>query len=240
MKIENDCLVPGFLDEFDYEIVEPVTAIRESKAGGEGKYRTIVVDPPWDMPDTGNRTKSRSDEAGTYESTSGRVVKGEWWARFEGKNTKIPYATMSVEAIKALPVSDLAAKDAHLYLWTTNRYLVDAYDVARAWGFKPSQLVTWCKPPMGKGHGGAFVSTTEFLLSCRRGSLRNQSRVDSSWFKFSRVYENGHIKHSAKPEGFLDLIEQVSPDPYLEIFARRNRLGWDTWGNEALNHVEVS
>lgn len=46
--------------------------------------------------------------------------------------------------------------------------------------------------------------------------------------------------HSAKPEAFLDLVESVSPGPYLELFARRNRLGWDTWGNESLEHVEVS
>jgi N6-adenosine-specific RNA methylase IME4 len=52
-------------------------------------------------------------------------------------------------------------------------------------------------------------------------------------------YAHGKI-HSAKPEAFIDLVEQVSPPPRLELFARRNRLGWDTWGNEALCHVALT
>lgn len=59
-------------------------------------------------------------------------------------------------------------------------------------------------------------------------------RVDTRWFQWPRG------AHSAKPEAFLDLVEQVSPGPYLELFARRQRLGWDTWGNEALEHVEMA
>ena len=47
------------------------------------------------------------------------------------------------------------------------------------------------------------------------------------------------IAHSAKPDAFIDIVEQVSPGPYLEMFARRQRLGWDTWGNEALEHVSI-
>ena len=94
--------------------------------------------------------------------------------------------------------------------------------------------------PMGIGFGGAFTTTTEFVLFCRRGSLAHNQRQDSSWWRWSRPYENGHIAHSAKPETFLDLVEQVSPGPYLELFARRNRLGWDTWGDECFEHVELS
>jgi N6-adenosine-specific RNA methylase IME4 len=45
--------------------------------------------------------------------------------------------------------------------------------------------------------------------------------------------------HSAKPEAFLDVVEQVSPGPYLELFSRRARLGWDTWGDEALHGMEA-
>ena len=54
------------------------------------------------------------------------------------------------------------------------------------------------------------------------------------------LYAVVNIEDSAKPEAFIDLVEQVSPGPYLELFARRQRLGWDTWGNEALEHVELS
>lgn len=157
----------------------------------------------------------------------------------QGKTVKIPYETMTLDDITALPVREFAEDNSHLYLWTTNRFLRDTYDIAEAWGFKFSTLLTWCKPPQGLGMGGAYTITTEFCLFCRRGSLPPLRRWDSSWARVSRPYENGHIAHSVKPEAFLDIIEQVSPGPYLEMFARRQRLGWDTWGNEALNHVEI-
>jgi N6-adenosine-specific RNA methylase IME4 len=78
------------------------------------------------------------------------------------------------------------------------------------------------------------MSTTEFVVFARRGSLAALTRCDRQWFEWSRG------AHSEKPEAFLDIVEQVSPGPYLELFARRQRLGWDTWGNESLNHVELS
>lgn len=59
------------------------------------------------------------------------------------------------------------------------------------------------------------------------------ARCDTRWWEWPRG------KHSEKPEAFLDLVERVSPAPRLEMFARRNRLGWDTWGNEALEHVDL-
>lgn len=73
------------------------------------------------------------------------------------------------------------------------------------------------------------------VLTARRGSLRSLRRVDSTWFNWPRMDR----AHSRKPDAFLDLVESVSPGPYLEMFARRQRLGWETWGNEALNHVEI-
>jgi N6-adenosine-specific RNA methylase IME4 len=83
---------------------------------------------------------------------------------------------------------------------------------------------------MGIGFGGTFTTTTEFVIFARRGSLAARQRVDSSWWGWSRVYANGHIAHSVKPPAFLDLVEQVSPGPYVELFARQPRLGWDSWG----------
>lgn len=201
------------------------------------KYRTVVADPPWPMPETGVTTRGETDSKGRYTAKSGRVVDGTWWGRHRGGTIKLGYPTMTLQEIQKLQIP--AEDDAHLYLWTTNRFLEDAYDVARAWGFRPAQLLTWCKTPMGLGFGGAFVTTTEFVLFCRRGSLPHLRRIDRTHFEWSRVYENGHIKHSAKPEAFLDIVEQVSPGPYLELFARRNRLGWHTWGDEAFNQVEM-
>jgi len=203
------------------------------------KYRTIVADPPWPMPQTGKTTRGTTDSLGVYTAKSGRIVDGTWWGRHRGGSVSLPYETMTLADISELPISDLAENDSHLYLWTTNRFVEDAYGIVRAWGFRPAQLLTWCKPPMGIGFGGAFTTTTEFVLSARRGSLKNGRRIDSSWWEWSRPYEGGHIAHSAKPEAFLDLVEQVSPGPYLELFARRSRLGWDTWGNECCEHIEM-
>ena len=204
------------------------------------RYHTIVADPPWPMPETGKTTRGATDTAGVYTAKSGRTIDGTWWGRHRGGTIKLPYPIMAVNEIAELPVSDLAESNAHLYLWTTNRFLEDAYAVCRAWSFRPAQLLVWCKPPMGVGFGGAFTTTTEFILFARRGSLPFTQRQDSSWWRWSRVYENGHIAHSAKPDAFLDLVEQVSPGPRLEMFARRQRLGWDTWGDQALEHVEIA
>lgn len=204
-----------------------------------GKFRTIVADPPWPMPETGKRTPAGSDKLGTHEAKGGRIVDGAWWGRFTGKTVRLPYQTMTLDEIKALQIP--AEDDAHLYLWTTGRYVLsgEACDVAKSWGFRPAQLLTWCKTPMGIGFGGAFCNTTEFVIFCRRGTLKHLQRQDSTWWKWGRPYENGHIAHSSKPEAFCDMVMQVSPPPYLEIFARRNRLGWATWGNESLCHVNL-
>lgn len=187
------------------------------------KYRTIVADPPWDIADYGARTLS---------------TEGFWAERHVGKSKPVPYGRMSIDEIKALPVNDLAEKDAHLYVWTINSHLEDTYDVIRAWGFKNRPVVlTWCKEPRGMGFGGAYNPTTEFVLFARRGTLPHLRRWESTWMLLKRPYINGKPAHSAKPDGMQDIIEQVSPGPYLEMFARRQRLGWDTWGDEALNHT---
>lgn len=180
------------------------------------KYRTIVADPPWDMP-----------VSGRWSGQGGN------WAGYNGRTTRLPYDVMPVSDIAALPVPELAEDDAHLYLWVVNRYVEYAYRIAREWGFQPGQLLTWCKSPMGIGMGGAFTQTTEHVLFCRRGRLAPEQRVDSTWWQWKRG------AHSSKPEAFLDMVEQVSPGPYLELFARRNRLGWDTWGNESLEHISL-
>jgi N6-adenosine-specific RNA methylase IME4 len=203
-------------------------------------YRTIVADPPWAMPATGRTTRGETDTRGVYTAKGGRKVDGTWWGRHRGGSVVLPYEAMDVEAIEGLPVGDLAEKDAHLYLWTTNRFLEEAYGVARVWGFRPAQVLVWAKPPMGVGFGGAFTTTTEFVLFCRRGKLPHAARQDSSWWSWSRPYENGHIAHSAKPEAFIDLVEQVSPGPYVELFARRARFGWDYWGAESLGTAEMA
>jgi N6-adenosine-specific RNA methylase IME4 len=204
--------------------------------GGPVRYRTIVADPPWDhsdgtgmVLDIGYRNRRRPLPEGRKPYT-----------------TAPPYKPMTVEKICGLPIGGLAESDAHLYLWTTNRYLRRVWDVSEAWGFRGVCVLTWCKAPIGWLGGGAFPSNTEFCLFARRGTLPTLSRAPGRWFTWPRrrgspAREGRSRKgmHSAKPEAFLDLVEQVSPGPYLELFARRQRLGWDTWGDEALEHVRL-
>ncbi len=177
-------------------------------------YRTIVADPPWHY-----------DKAGGYSWREG-CPSGE-------ARPMLAYPTMTVEELAALPVGDLAAPDAHLYLWTTQRYLWDARTIAEAWGFKVSKLLIWCKPPTGFSMGGAYGNASEFAVFCRRGSLKALTRVPRDWWEWPRK------DHSAKPEAFLDMVESVSPGPYLEIFARRARFGWDYAGDGSLGTVEI-
>jgi N6-adenosine-specific RNA methylase IME4 len=140
---------------------------------------------------------------------------------------------MTVDEIADLPVSDLAERDAHLYLWTTNRFLREAYYIAEAWGFTPVKPLVWCKAPMGF-MGRPFTSSAEFILFARRGVLRHAADAGRQWWEWPRS------AHSAKPEAFLDLVEQVSPAPRLEMFARRARFGWDYWGDESLGTAEMT
>jgi N6-adenosine-specific RNA methylase IME4 len=175
------------------------------------RYRTIVADPPWQI----ERAPGGSNLA------AGRPLGPE-----------LPYPTMDLDEIASLPVRDMAERDAHLWVWTISAYLHDTPMVVRQWGFHPSAMLVWCKPH-GGFVGGAFYPNVEYVFFCRRGSLPTQMSVPTRWFDWPRA------GHSVKPEAFLDLVEQVSPGPYLELFARRQRLGWDTWGDEALEHVRL-
>jgi N6-adenosine-specific RNA methylase IME4 len=140
---------------------------------------------------------------------------------------------MNMEEVCSMDVQGLAEPDAHLWIWTTATFLYDTPRVALSWGFRPSYTLVWAK--LGLGVGGRFRHTVEYLLFCERGAQLPITRRDlpTHW-----VWPKG--EHSRKPDAFYDLVEQVSPGPYLELFARRQRLGWDTWGNEALNHVEIA
>jgi N6-adenosine-specific RNA methylase IME4 len=178
-------------------------------------FRTIVADPPW--------WYNRSWDTAPKEH------------RPNGKASPMPYGQMRTPEIAALPVAELAAEDCDLYLWTTQKYLPDSFGVLEAWGFRYCQTLTWCKTPRGTGQGGLYCPTTEFLVLGRRGKMPAKKRQDSTWWNVKRP----HNSHSTKPEFFQDMVESVSDAPRLELFARRQRLGWATWGNEALNHVEL-
>lgn len=179
------------------------------------RYRTIVADPPWDIGFSEIGVGGRRRNA-----------------------TSIPYSFMPLADIKALSVERWAAKDCNLFLWTTRRLFREgeAAATARAWGFEPVGEIIWgLRNP---GMGGFMGNGHEPILIARRGSLSWPANMLPAGVEFWRqTYLHGKV-HSAKPEAFLDLVEQVSPAPRLELFSRRQRFGWATWGDESFNDVE--
>lgn len=189
-------------------------------------YSVIYADPPWNQ-------RTGRPLSGGYKKQGGKQVFNP-----AGNNSaQLPYQTMSVKAIADIPVLSICAPDAHLYLWVTNKYLMRASDVIDAWGFRYSTTLVWAKNAMGGGLGGNFKITTEFLLFCTRGQLKAKQPHTGTWFNEKRSYKNGFPCNSKKPEFFAELIEKVSPGPYLEMFARDSRPGWDVWGNEVENSI---
>ena len=146
------------------------------------------------------------------------------------------YRTMSLARIKALPVGALAARDAHLWLWTTNALLPKAYEVAEAWGFTVRSPLTWVKFRLGLGGRYQLRNATEQLLFCTRGRAPLGSRSQPTWFN-APVTE-----HSRKPAEQFAIIERVSPGPYLELFARRrpeSNQPWATWGDQVDSDIRI-
>ena len=185
------------------------------------RYSTIIVDPPWKYGKWGKASEKAFLVSGINEETNNEIP--------------LPYNWMSIDEIKALPIGILADENCELYLWSTQKYLPDTFEVIKAWGFKYCQTITWCKTPRGTGQGGVYCPTTEFLILARRGKMPNVKRIDSTWFHTKRP----HNSHSTKPEFFQDLIEQVSEAPRLEMFARREREAWDVFGNEVNNSIDL-
>jgi N6-adenosine-specific RNA methylase IME4/ParB-like chromosome segregation protein Spo0J len=134
------------------------------------------------------------------------------------------YATMGVEQVRALPVGELAQDNAHLYLWVVNRSLPAGFALLESWGFRYVSCLTWCKP--GIGMGMFYRSSTEHVLFGVKGSLELLRNDVGTWFAANRT------GHSEKPEEFYQLVESCSPGPWLEMFARKERPGWKSWGAE--------
>lgn len=188
-----------------------------TSAANRPRYRTIVADPPWD----------HSDGYGIRRGAGAMAFSGG----VEG--LPLPYEAMGLDEIKQLDVAALG-KPARLFLWTTNRYLRDAFDVMTAWGFRYAQTLVWHKTNASPFSGSVAHGSAEFILVGTNGPVPVVRKMPSSVLAYGHKHE-----HSRKPEFFLDWIEQVSPGPFLEMFSRRARLGWDTWGDEALHGTEA-
>jgi N6-adenosine-specific RNA methylase IME4 len=184
---------------------------------GNARFSTILADPPWRFT---NRTGKMAPE-------HRRLAR---------------YSTMSVEEICALPVPDIAADTAHLYMWVPNALLPEGLQVLSAWGFTYKTNLVWHKVRKdggsdGRGVGFYFRNVTELILFGVRG--KNARTLDPAR---SQVNYMGTRKreHSRKPDEQYEIIEACSPGPFLEMFARGTRPGWKVWGNQADESYEPS
>lgn len=189
------------------------------------RYRTIVADPPWAY-----------DGGDALPFAPGLKVDGEQQRAHRVAHT---YERMTTPELLALRPP--AAENAHLYLWTTNAFMVEAHQVAEAWGFKPKTILTWTKVHQDDSSrvsmktGYYFRGATEHCLFAVRGSLKLQTAEG-----LPTGYLWPRLPHSVKPDAFYDLVEKASPSPYLELFARRARLGdWHYWGDQSFSTAEL-
>lgn len=172
-------------------------------------YSTILADPPW-------RFLNRTGKVAPEHKRLSR------------------YDTLSLEEIKQIPVQAVAGDKSHLYLWVPNALLPDGLEVMKAWGFTYKSNIIWHKirkdgGPDGRGVGFYFRNTTELVLFGIRGSMRTLDPGRSQ----VNIIRTQKQEHSRKPDELYGLIERCSPSPYLEIFARGKRKGWDVFGDQA-------
>jgi len=182
-------------------------------------YRAILADPPWAFRTySGDAVPARGDQ---------------------------PYRTMSIDDICALPVRDIATDDCVLFLWTCWPVLQDSFRVLDAWGFKyktcafswmkadPYRLFADDKTPFAGMGYWTRANTEPCLLATRGKPKRINADVRQGIIAPRR-------EHSRKPDCVHERIERLVAGPYLELFGRQSRPGWDVWGNEATKFDEVA
>ncbi|TKR30621.1 S-adenosylmethionine-binding protein [Luteimonas gilva] len=174
------------------------------------RFATVLADPPW-------RFQNRTGKVAPEHRRLNR------------------YGTMTLEEICELPVAQACRDTAHLYLWVPNALLPEGIRVLQEWGFTYKSNLVWHKirkdgGPDGRGVGFYFRNTTELVLFGTRGKNARTLPPARSTVNIIKTQKR---EHSRKPDEMYGLIEECSPGPYLELFARGTRKGWATWGNQA-------
>lgn len=193
------------------DFAKELTAAEDFARATQGeRFATILADPPWRFQ---NRTGKMAPEHRRLSR----------------------YATMDLPEIMALPVADVAADPAHLYLWVPNALLPDGLAVMKAWGFDYKSNLVWHKIRKdggsdGRGVGFYFRNVTELCLFGIRGK---NARTLAPGRRQVNLLGTRKREHSRKPDEAYDIIEACSPGPRLELFARGERKGWTAWGNQA-------
>ena len=178
-----------------------------------GAYRAILADPPWRFSTYSDKGKGRSAEA--------------------------HYDCMTLADIKAMPVADWAAKDAVLFLWATDPLLPRALEVIAAWGFTYKTVAFyWAK--LNKGRGGLVLGQRDFFTGMGFWTRANpepcllatKGRPQRRATDVAKLMIAPRREHSRKPDETHERIERLVDGPYLELFARASRPGWDRLGDQ--------
>ena len=190
------------------DLINPVAITFLEHVPNKG-YATILADPPW-------RFLNRTGKVAPEHKRLSR------------------YETLSLDEIKQIPVQSVAGVKSHLYLWVPNTLLPEGLEVMKAWGFTYKSNIIWHKVrkdggPDGRGVGFYFRNTTELVLFGIRGSMRTLDPGRSQ----VNIIRTQKQEHSRKPDELYELIERCSPAPFLEIFARGKRKGWDVFGDQS-------
>lgn len=189
------------------------TAAEDLLSENLGRFGAILADPPWRFA---NRTGKMAPEHKRLSR----------------------YPTMTFEEIMELPIAQLALPRSHLYLWVPNALVLEGLEVMRRWGFTYKTNLVWYKVrkdggPDGRGVGFYFRNVTELVLFGIRGGIRTLAPGRRQ----VNVIISRKREHSRKPEGLYEVIEDCSPGPYLELFARHSRVGWEQWGNNIRDEI---
>jgi N6-adenosine-specific RNA methylase IME4 len=150
------------------------------------------------------------------------------------------YKTMSLADIKSLPIGDLAADNSALFMWAVDCMLPEALELGAAWGFTFKTVgFTWAKEKAKSagwhiGLGYWSRGNPEMCLLFTRGAPKRQSA------SVRQLIVAPRREHSRKPDETYDRIEALLPGPYLELFARTRRAGWDAWGNQVPDSVAAT
>ena len=169
------------------------------------RYATILADPPWNQQG-GGKCKRGADRH--YPLLKEHEIKGVMAESLDGK----------------------VADDAHLYMWVANNHLPESLRIIEFLGFRYITNLVWAKTRFGLGR--YFRGQHELCIFATKGrgfTPRTESNSISSLLGQGLIKPS---KHSKKPDEMYDLIEARSQGPYLEMFARSTRCGWDSWGNE--------
>lgn len=169
----------------------------------EGVFETIVIDPPWMYGEVDN-----------YDPLSpfGRVTS--------------PYPEMSQDRL--LEIELPAAENCILWLWTTNKFMPDAYELLEKWGFDAKTILTWDKINIGIGRWLRNV-TEHCILAVKGKPLWDNTR-------YSTILHEKKTSHSVKPQGFYDMVDKLCVGRKLDYFARKKRDGWEVFGDEIVQN----